>query len=197
MARQASELRPAVPLSGLQPFEDALEGIRLAVEVNGVEVDRPETRTIQLERDAFLNARYVFHLDQERIARSVERGLRGTGLPEDSVGLLGFATSVTLKQTELLYPTRGDGRVLLEPIVGVDSLPDEIRVDAAANSRLFHDISGSVQFTYGFVLVRDVDPADALTPKWKGTWLARHWERIRVKHVRTGSYEIHELTDAA
>lgn len=196
MARQASELRPAVPFLGLEPFEDALEGVRLAVIGDDVHVDPGETRTIRLEREAFLEAQYALRIDTQRVARSVERGLRGMGLPVDTVGLLGFATSVTLKRTELIHPRRVDGRVLLEPIVGRDSLPDEIPIDVGANPRLFHDVSGSVQFTYGFVLIRDVDAADALTPRWKGTWLARRWERVRVERIRRGSYEIHELTDA-
>jgi hypothetical protein len=196
MARQASELRPAVPFLGLAPFEDALEGIRLAVTVNDTSVDQGDTRTIQLDRDAFLDARYAFVVDRDRIARSVERGLRNMRLPDDSVGLLAFATSVTLKQTQPLYPGRDDGRVLLQAIDGPESLPDQIPIPVAANPKLFHDVSGSIQFTYGFVLIRDVDPADALTPRWRGTWLARGWERVRAKRVRTGSYEIHELTEA-
>jgi hypothetical protein len=194
MARQASEIRPAIPYVHLEAFEDALDAIDLEVSVDGEVVDTEGLENVKLPRDRFLDARYRLAIAPDILSRAVERGVLSAGLSEGAVSLICFATSVTLKQTELVYPGRVDGKVQLTTVSDTASVPHEIALDPSTNPRLFHDVSSGFRVSYGLVLGRDIDTTDPLTPKWKGTWLAHRARRLEVVRERTGSYEIHELT---
>src|SRR4051794_38995835 len=130
MARsQSSELRPAVPFLHLGEFEKALEGVSFAVSVDGGDLELGETSHHRLTRAEFMGAACRLDIDRGRVARHVAKGLSDLpGLPEDAVSFLCFASSPTLKQTELLHPGAERGKVALRAIGGAEDLPDQILI---------------------------------------------------------------------
>src|SRR5262245_17918307 len=116
-----TERRPVRPFRGLAPFQRALSTIAFVADGQVVE------ESVTFTPNELLSASFSVRADLD--AAEIETGLESTGLAPESISLLIFARSRTLKQTDVIRTES------LSASLERNGL--EINVDRASNPLLF------------------------------------------------------------